>query len=137
MCIFRFNFFKFNILVCCLVIYLLFLAFFFIHPRCKLSVFNFTIFNTGCEEGHSYVLTEDIGRKGSNNFASFVFDSIGKMSKRNVKKFIFYSDNCAGQNRNRFVYSMYALAARIYNVEITHRFLEKGHTQNESDSMHA
>ena len=32
---------------------------------------------------------------------------------------------------------MFHLASVKYNVEIFHRFLEVGHTQNEGDSMHA
>jgi len=32
---------------------------------------------------------------------------------------------------------MWEYAASIYKVAITHRFFEKGHTQNEGDSMHA
>lgn len=32
---------------------------------------------------------------------------------------------------------MFSLASTTYQIDITHRFLEKGHTQNEGDSMHA
>lgn len=31
---------------------------------------------------------------------------------------------------------MYAPAASKYNAKITHRFLEKGHTQNGADNIH-
>ncbi|CAH2088043.1 unnamed protein product [Euphydryas editha] len=48
-----------------------------------------------------------------------------------------YSDNCGGQNRNRIVFMMYSIAAKKFNVNISHKFLEKGHTQNENDSIHA
>lgn len=53
------------------------------------------------------------------------------------EKVILYSDNCGGQNRNRFIFSMFAFAATHFQIEIIHRFLEEGHTQNEGDSMHA
>jgi hypothetical protein len=105
--------------------------------RRKLAVYNFTIYDVGRHEGYCYVWTENEGKKGSNEVASFLLNYIGMKSAKGVKEFIFYSDNCSGQNRNRFVFSMYVLAANKYNVKITHRFLEKGHTQNEGDSVHA
>ena len=54
-----------------------------------------------------------------------------------MRKFVFYSDKCLEQNRNHFVFSMFHVTSVKYNVEIFHRFLEVGHTQNEGDSMKA
>lgn len=48
-----------------------------------------------------------------------------------------WSDNCGGQNRNRIVFLMYVYCSQKYNIDICHRFLEKGHTQQEGDSVHA
>lgn len=56
---------------------------------------------------------------------------------RGEEEFTFYSDNYSGQNRNRYIYSMWEYAASIYKVNIIRRFFEKGHTQNEGDGMHA
>ena len=54
------------------------------------------------------------------------------------KHFIFYSDNCAAQNKDRFYVSMLWLCMQRFNLlSITHKYLEKGHTQNEGDSIHA
>lgn len=103
----------------------------------KLSVYNFTIFSIGDREGYCYVWTEHEAKRGSNEIASCVLDFIGRRAKEGVHNFVFYSDNCGGQNRNRYLYSMYVYAASKYNVHIIHRFLEKGHTQSEGDSMHA
>lgn len=51
----------------------------------------------------------------------------------------FYSDNCCGQNKNKFITSLYSYA--VYKFEnihsITHKYLIKGHTQNEGDSVHS
>lgn len=58
-------------------------------------------------------------------------------SWRGVKDFRFWSDNCAGQNRNRIVFSLYMFVAKKLGITVTHRFLEKGHTQNEGDNVHA
>lgn len=59
------------------------------------------------------------------------------MSSKGINDFKFYSDNCGGQNRNRFLFVIYVFASVKYKVTIKHRFLEKGHTQNEGDSIHA
>lgn len=40
----------------------------------------------------------------------------------------FYSNNCGEQNRNRFIISMWKYASFSLHLKITHRFLEKGHT---------
>lgn len=49
-----------------------------------------------------------------------------------------FSDNCAGQNRNQFVASMFLLAVNTFNLDVKeHKFLTKGHTQMECDSMHS
>lgn len=37
----------------------------------------------------------------------------------------------------KIAFYLYIYAASKYNVTISHRFLEKGHTQNEVDSVHA
>lgn len=58
-------------------------------------------------------------------------------AEKGVHEFRFSSDNCAGQNGNRIVFALYLLAAKEFGVTVTHRFMEKGHTQNEGDSVHA
>ena len=102
-----------------------------------LSISNFTVYDYTLNDGHCYVWNETIGHKGSNEIGSCVLDFIAKATLSGVKALNLYSDNCAGQNRNRFVYAMYLFASTKYKVSVTHRFLEVGHTQNEGDSMHA
>ena len=49
-----------------------------------------------------------------------------------------FSDNCAGQNRNRFVAFALNFARTHFDLKtINHTFLEKGHTETENDSVHA
>ena len=51
---------------------------------------------------------------------------------------VFYSDNCGGQNKNTSFVSMLWYALQKFNfTSVEHKFLEKGHTQNENDSIHA
>lgn len=108
-----------------------------VYYKRKITVYNFTIYDMGRHEGFCYVWHEGIGKKGANEMASYVFSFIEKRAQQGVTSFIFYSDNCSGQNKNRFLYAMYLLASAKFNVKILHRYLVAGHTQNEADGMHA
>lgn len=103
----------------------------------KLSVYNFTIYDIGRHEAFCYIWSEDEARKGSNEVASCLFHYIQKKASEGIVDFLLWSDNCAGQNRNKNVFSMYVYASAKFNVNIKHSFLETGHTQNEGDSVHA
>ena len=49
-----------------------------------------------------------------------------------------FSDNCTGQNRNRFVAFALNFAWANFDFKtINHTFLEKRHTETENDSVHA
>lgn len=77
------------------------------------------------------------GKHGACEVCSCLLKFIEDKVHIGAKEFRFWSDNCAGQNRNRIVFSFFTYAARKFGVTITHRFLERGHTQNEADSVHA
>lgn len=105
--------------------------------KSKYSTYNFTVYDVGNNEGFCYVWHEKIAKRGPCEIASCLLKFIQTQKEKGVKSIIFYSDNCGGQNRNKFLFSMLSLASTTYQIDITHRFLEKGHTQNEGDSMHA
>ena len=47
-----------------------------------------------------------------------------------------FSDNCSGQNRNRFTAFALWYARKYFNMtRIAHRVLEMGHTEKENDSI--
>ncbi|KAE9523508.1 hypothetical protein AGLY_016060 [Aphis glycines] len=104
----------------------------------KFATYNFTVYDIGKKQAYSYMWCESDGKRGSNEIGTCLLKFI-KFMKENygISEFSFYSDNCAGQNRNRYIYSMWEYAAFIHKVNIRHTFLEKGHTQNEGDSAHA
>ncbi|CAD0199995.1 unnamed protein product [Chrysodeixis includens] len=54
-----------------------------------------------------------------------------KVHEQDAKEFRLLSYNCAGQNRNRFVFTFYVCIAHKLNITIEHTFLQKG------DSVHA
>ncbi|XP_034245116.1 uncharacterized protein LOC117647474 [Thrips palmi] len=109
-------------------------AFFY---RNKLSMYNFTIYDTRLHEGHCNLWTEVDARKGSNEVGTCVLKFIETKVSEGIKEFIFESDGPTSQNRNRMVFNMYLTAAAKFEIKITHRFLESGHSYSEADSMHA
>ncbi|KAL4716554.1 hypothetical protein ACJJTC_010218 [Scirpophaga incertulas] len=103
----------------------------------KLSCLDFTVFDMARKKAFCYMWDETIAKRGANEVGSCLLDFIEQNTQNGVEEFRFWSDNCAGQNRNRFVFFIYTYCAKKFNVSIKHRFLEKGHTQNEGDSVHA
>ncbi|KAE8741825.1 hypothetical protein FOCC_FOCC012634 [Frankliniella occidentalis] len=103
----------------------------------KLSSYNFTIYDCTTGQAYCFVWDQTIAKRGSDEISSCVLSFFEEAVKNGVTEFKIYSDSCSGQNKNKFLYSMYYLAARKYNVKIIHRYLEKGHTQMECDSVHA
>lgn len=103
----------------------------------KLNVLNFTVYDVLKHQGFCYPWDESEAARGANEIATCVFFFIEIKVKEGILVFIFWSDNCGGQNKNKYLFSMYTYAAAKFNVNIYHRFLEKGHTMNEADSMHA
>lgn len=102
----------------------------------KLNVYNFTIFNHVDRMGNCYLWHEGIGKKGSSEISSSLLQYIEELVAKGHTDLRFYSDNCGGQNKNRFLYSMYVLVCVKYKIKITHRYLEPGHTQMEVDNIH-
>uniref|UniRef100_A0A915I7V9 DUF7869 domain-containing protein n=1 Tax=Romanomermis culicivorax TaxID=13658 RepID=A0A915I7V9_ROMCU len=92
------------------------------------------------ETQHSYCFLwdETHGARGSVEIGTCLLTYLRNFPAH-IKKVILFSDNCSGQNRNQHVASMFALAVvALPNIEsIEHKFLVKGHTQMECDSIHA
>lgn len=103
----------------------------------KLNVYNFTVYDMASKEAFCYMWDETVAKRGPNEVASCIYDFMSKLVSKGAAEINFWSDNCGGQNRNRIVFYMYLLAANHFKIKIYHRFMEKGHTQNEGDSVHA
>ncbi|KAG6457883.1 uncharacterized protein LOC119190807 [Manduca sexta] len=84
----------------------------------KLSCYNFTIYDMAVKQGYCYMWDESVAKRGANEVASCVYDFIKKFVSKGVKEFRFWSDNCAGQNRNRIVFNMYAHVAKECDITI-------------------
>lgn len=55
----------------------------------KLAVYDYTLFEVGTREEHCYLWDETIGKKGSNEISSFVYDLIKKTVERPEKSLNF------------------------------------------------
>lgn len=107
------------------------------HYKRKISLYNFTIYDLSTKEGFCHVWDETKGKRGSDEIGSCLLRFIKIKIAEGVNDFKFYSDNCSGQNKNQFLYSMLAKIAVDYQVKITQRYLVKGHTETAGDSIHS
>lgn len=103
----------------------------------KLIVHNFTVYELVSKIGHNFMWDESISGTGASDVASCLIRFMSPHINAGVSEFHFNSDNCPGQNRNRFIYGFYVYMTMKHKIDITHTFLIKGHTQNEGDNVHA
>ena len=104
----------------------------------KYNVYNLVIKSMFRKGGDCYMWGQDSGRKGANQIATSLMMYIEKQTKEyGTKEFFFYSDNCPGQNLNRVIPLCFIYCAIKFDVTITHKFLEVGHTQMSCDSIHS
>lgn len=105
--------------------------------KLKLSTYNFTVFSLGSKKCTCFMWHEGIAKRGASEIGSSLLLFVKQAVDEGIKEFSFFSDNCAGQNRNKYLYSLYNFLANKHNIKIRHSYLEKGHTQNEGDSVHS
>ena len=104
----------------------------------RLNTYNFSVYDMGTKDGYCYISHEGIASRGGCEIASCIYSFIKTMSLKGKKEFIFYSDNCTAQNKNRYYLTMLWICLQKFGLRsITPKYLEKGHTQNEGDSIHA
>ena len=109
--------------------------------KTKLIVHNFTIYNLKTKEGYCFIWNEAEGGLTANEFSSiisyFIETEIVAKFGNDVPEIIIYSDGCTGQNRNATLASALLNLAMFHKITICQKYLLKGHTQMEVDSMHA
>ena len=103
----------------------------------RLINFNETFANLKKEGEHISILWhEAIAGRSAPNVASAYFKVIQIGISENVKKFIFWGDNCCAQNKNWSIITFFVIIANKYGVEIKLKFLVTGHTFNAADGLH-
>ncbi|VEN64043.1 unnamed protein product [Callosobruchus maculatus] len=107
----------------------------------KLNTYNLTIYELQSTETNCFIWHEGHGNRGANEIGSCLWHYLVDLNENKSEKIdiIFYSDNCAGQNKNKFIFALYIYAVlSLENINsITHKFLITGHTQNEGDHVHS
>ncbi|KAK3090584.1 hypothetical protein FSP39_012887 [Pinctada imbricata] len=119
-------------------------------PSCKvgdlyyklcLSSYNLSFYSLGDKKGTCYIWDETNGGRGSCEVGTCLLLHINSVAEKSphVNEKTYYSDTCGGQNRNQFVSSamFYAMHHHDSIEAINHKFFEKGHSEMESDSIHA
>ncbi|CAH1967789.1 unnamed protein product [Acanthoscelides obtectus] len=105
--------------------------------KLKLQTYNFSIYNLANNNGVCFMWYECIAKRGSCEIGSCLILFVKEHVQKGVKEFSFFSDNCSGQNRNKYLFSLYNYLTQKYQITIRHQFMERGHTQTEGDSMHS
>ncbi|CAB3256002.1 unnamed protein product [Arctia plantaginis] len=112
-----------------------------LYYKTKLIVHNFTVFDCKRNKGYCYIWNESEGKLTSNEFSTVIIEAIEKFITQNPlesnQEIIIYSDGCTYQNRNSVLSNALLNYSMEKKVTVKQKFLEKGHTQMECDSMHS
>lgn len=113
-------------------------AFFY---RSKLNCYNLTIYNLATKVIDAYVWTEVDARRGAEEIGSHVHKYLCSLPHLHGEQYdvVLYTDNCPGQQKNQFLVALYCYEVqKLPHIRtITHKFLVRGHTQNEGDCAHS
>ncbi|XP_043464094.1 uncharacterized protein LOC122507356 [Leptopilina heterotoma] len=95
--------------------------------------FNVHCHNDGSSSFYCFLETE--AKKDSNTVCSFLYHFIKKKLEDfpTIKKIVFYSDSCGGQNKNINVVMFCTWLASSLNIIIEHIFPVRGHSYNQCD----
>ncbi|CAK1594788.1 unnamed protein product [Parnassius mnemosyne] len=112
-----------------------------LYYKTKLIVHNFTLYDCKRNLGYCYIWNECEGKLTSNEFSTIIVTAFEKFRTQNTtqhnKEIIIYSDGCTYQNRNVVLSNALLNYSMEKKVTIKQKYLEKGHTQMECDSMHS
>lgn len=105
----------------------------------RLSVFNFTVYDITTKDCYCYNWNETIAKRGACEIASCLEKVLQKYDTQGFETIDFYSDGCAGQNKNSIVAVMMMnflkTSAKVRCINM--RFFETNHGQSEGDSAHS
>jgi len=107
-----------------------------LYYKTKLCVHNFTVYNLGSHHASCYWWNECEGELTASTFASCLIDYLNENCPLDLPV-IIYSDGCTAQNRNSIMANALIHFAINQKRTIVQKYLEKGHTQMECDSVHS
>ena len=105
----------------------------------RLSNYNLTFYNIGNTDCHCYVWHEGQSKRGSSEISTCVYNALNFYDTKGIETVYLFSDGCAGQNKNSIMPTMllYLINNSLNLKDITLRFFETSHGQNEGDSVHS
>ncbi|GFW08052.1 uncharacterized protein TNCV_2978201 [Trichonephila clavipes] len=108
----------------------------------KLAVYNLTIAELkGGKTVNCYTWDEIQGKRDAIEIGSCVLKYLQYLNDKADRPIdvVLYRDNCCGQQKNNFMMSIYKYTVTtLKNIKsVTHKFLVKGHIQNEGDAAHS
>lgn len=107
-----------------------------LYYKTKLTCHNFTIFNNANHDTKCYWFDESQADLSANTFATCLIDYLQENCDGS-KPVIIWSDGCTAQNRNSILSNALLFFSSEKKVVIEQKFLQKGHTQMEVDSVHS
>ena len=109
-----------------------------LYYKTKLTCYNYTVYDLKTKDVACYFWNETESDLSANSFASCISHYIeNSLADDGIKNVVLYSDGCCYQNRNVTLSNALLKIAKTQNITITQKFLEKGHTQMEVDSVHS
>lgn len=81
--------------------------------KSRLNCYNLTISNANKQETTCYFWHEGLANRGAIEIGSCVYKYLEQIAfEKPGSDVIIYSDNCCGQQKNRFVFAMYYYAVK-------------------------
>ncbi|KAK7102050.1 hypothetical protein V1264_020337 [Littorina saxatilis] len=108
--------------------------------KSKLCCHNYTLYDLATRDVVCYYWHEGNGEVNSSNFASCLLDYLQNVQgsrETPLRTIIMYSDGCGYQNRNVTLSNCLLHFAIRTGIEVVQKYLEKGHTWMEVDSVHS
>lgn len=108
-----------------------------IYFRTKLACHNFTIYDCASHQCTCYWFTEVDCNLTASTFVSCITYYLERHCLVRNLPVIIYSDGCTFQNRNVILANALLHFSVKHKISITQKYLTKGHTQMECDSVHS
>ncbi|KAL7373856.1 hypothetical protein ABVT39_016135 [Epinephelus coioides] len=106
-----------------------------LYYKTKLSIHNFTIFDMVSHDVTNYLWHEGEAGLSANEFASCIVNYLE--ARPSYEEYIIWKDRCGYQNRNLLLSNALLKFATEKQKPVTQKYLERGHTQMECDSVHS
>lgn len=104
----------------------------------KLSAYNLTVYEAAKpNKAYCFAWTEVNGQRGSCEIGTSLLNWFMTLPSI-IEEVSLFSDTCSGQNRNQFMAALFMYIVQKFHFKIIeHKFMEKGHSHMECDSMHS